>query len=315
MTTRMTVQRLGRLIADGDVDAVRTAVQDTPGLLTRTVERDGQSGWTPLHLAVAEGQPDVVRVLVQAGADLTARTEFNRTPLHIALQLRPELVPLLRELGAEVDAPSAAYLGDVDQLTRHLDEGTLPGDRTSGADLLSWAAYGGAAATAELLLDRGADADTGALHFAAGGGRLALVRLLLEAGADVNRRDPATGRTPLHAAVGRTPTGHGGDRAHADRRRCRRPGHDQRRGQRPGHEPRGRRPAPARGRGAGHRQRRPRGAARRPRRHRVTLPGTCAIPPARTPAHQVTDWDGRRVDPRSSHAATAQPHRARRTPP
>jgi ankyrin repeat protein len=146
-------------------------------------------------------------VLVDAGADLTARTEFNRTPLHVALQLRPDLVPLLRDLGAQVDAPSAAYLGDVEQLSRHLDDGSAPGDRTSGVDLLSWAAFGGAAATAKLLLERGADADTGALHFAAGGARLELVRLLLTAGADVNRRDPATGRTPLHAAVAAAPAG------------------------------------------------------------------------------------------------------------
>ena len=47
------------------------------------------------------------------------------------------------------------------------------------------------------------DADTGALHYAAGGGRLRLVRLLLEAGARVDRRDPVTGRTPLHAACDR----------------------------------------------------------------------------------------------------------------
>ena len=203
----MTVQRLARLIAEGDVDAVRTAVQSSPAVLTRTVERDGQGGWTPLHLAVAEGQADVVRALVDAGADLTARTEFNRTPLHVALQLRPELVPLLRELGAQVDAPSAAYLGDIAELTRHLEEGADPRDRTSGVDLLSWAAFGGAETTAKLLLERGADADTGALHFAAGGARLALVRLLLEAGADVNRRDPATGRTPLHAAIAAGPGG------------------------------------------------------------------------------------------------------------
>ncbi|TFV62653.1 ankyrin repeat domain-containing protein, partial [Blastococcus sp. CT_GayMR20] len=148
-------------------------------------------------------------VLVEAGADLTAHTEFNRTPLHVALQFRPEMVPLLRELGAQVDAPSAAYLGDVAELTRHLDDGTDPGDRTSGVDLLSWAAFGGAVPTAELLLDRGADADTGALHFAAGGARLELVRLLLAAGADANRRDPPTGRTPLHAAVGAGPAGDG----------------------------------------------------------------------------------------------------------
>jgi ankyrin repeat protein len=205
----MTVQRLARLIAAGDVDAVRTAVQFSPGLLGRTVERDGQGGWTPLHLAVADAQPDVVRVLVDAGADLTARTDFNRTPLHTALELRPELVPLLRELGAEVDAPSAAYLGDVDQLARHLDGGIETGERTSGVDLLSWAAFGGATPTARLLLERGADADTGALHFAAGGARLDLVRLLLDAGADVNRRDPATGRTPLHAAVAAGPAGDG----------------------------------------------------------------------------------------------------------
>ena len=207
MSTRMTAQRLNRLIAEGDVDGVRAAVEAAPRLIGSTDERAGQGGWTPLHVAVAEGQAEIVRLLVEAGADLTARTEFNRTPLHVALQFRPELVSLLRELGAQVDAPSAAYLGDVDELTRHLDDGTEPGDRTSGVDLLSWAAFGGAAPAAELLLARGADADTGALHFAAGGAQLALVRLLLAAGADVNRRDPATGRTPLHAAVAAGPAG------------------------------------------------------------------------------------------------------------
>lgn len=138
----MTAQRLARLVATGDVDAVRTAVADSPGLLARTVDRDGQGGWTPLHLAVADGQEEIVRLLVDAGADLTSRTDFNRTPLHVALQLRPEMVPALRELGAPVDAPSAAYLGDVDELTRCLDDGTDPSDRVGGVDLLSWAASG-----------------------------------------------------------------------------------------------------------------------------------------------------------------------------
>ena len=203
----MTAQRLGRLIAAGDADAVRTAVAASPGLLGRTVERDGQGGWTPLHLAVAEGQEEIVRLLVDAGADLSARTEHHRAPLHVALQFSPDLVPLLVALGAPLDAPSAAYLDDVDELTRRLDAGAELTDPRSGVDLLSWAALGGASSTARLLLDRGAHADGGALHAASSEGHLALVRLLLGAGADVDRRDPSTGRAPLHAAVAAGPGG------------------------------------------------------------------------------------------------------------
>jgi ankyrin repeat protein len=201
VTTRMTAQRLGRLIAAGDADAVGAAVGSSPRLLGSTVERDGQGGWTPLHVAVAECQADIARLLVDAGADLGARTEHHRMPLHVALEHCPDLVPLLLELGAVLDAPSAAYLGRLEELTAHLDDGAPLDDKASGVDLLSWAALGGAPASARLLLERGADADGGALHAAASGGRLELVRLLLDAGADVDRRDPDTGRLPLHAAV------------------------------------------------------------------------------------------------------------------
>jgi ankyrin repeat protein len=207
MTVRMTAQRLARLITDGDTAAVRTAVEESPRLLSATVERAGQGGWTPLHLAVAAGHAELVRVLVTAGADPTARTEHDRTPLHTALEFAPDLVLVLRELGAPVDAPSAAYLDEVDVLVAELDAGAPLADPVTGVDLLTWAAAGGAPRAARALLDRGADPDSGALHAAVVSGRLELVRLLLAAGADANRREPDTGRSPLHAAVGAGPAG------------------------------------------------------------------------------------------------------------
>lgn len=202
MTTRMTVQRLGRLVADGDAAAVRAAVEESPALVGAAAERAGQGGWTPLHEAVVAGDEEVVRVLADAGADLGARTDADRSPLHVALAAAPDLVPVLIGLGAPVDAPSAAYLDDADRLADVLDE-----DGTGSSELLAWAAAGGAARTARVLLDRGADPDGGALLAAAGAGSAELVELLLAAGADVDRREPDTGRTPLHAAVAAGPAG------------------------------------------------------------------------------------------------------------
>ncbi|MGY1730922.1 ankyrin repeat domain-containing protein [Geodermatophilus sp. SYSU D01045] len=201
MTTRMTLQRLGRLVADGDAEAVRSAVTEAPRLLTGTVERAGDGGWTPLHLAVAQGREDVVRVLVDAGADLGARTESGRTPLHVAVEHAPQLVPVLTGLGAAVDAAAAAYLDDSGRLAAELDAGAPLTDVAGGWDLLTLAAAGGAPGTLRLLLDRGADPDGGALAAAAAVGRADLVRVLLDAGATVGRRDPDTGRTALHEAV------------------------------------------------------------------------------------------------------------------
>ncbi|SCX52368.1 Ankyrin repeat [Klenkia marina] len=198
---RMTAQRLAGLVAAGDTEAVRTAVRAQPRLLSATVERAGQDGWTPLHVAVAEGRGDVVDALLEAGADLEARTEHDRTPLHVALDHAPELVDPLLARGAQPDGAAAAYLGDTARLAARLDSGESSVHDDAETSLLQFAALGGSASAVQLLLDRGADPDDGALLAAAHAGQPEIVQQLLTAGARVDRRDPETGRTALHAAV------------------------------------------------------------------------------------------------------------------
>lgn len=40
---------------------------------------------TPLHLASSQGSLETVQLLIESGADVAARDTSNRTPLHLAL--------------------------------------------------------------------------------------------------------------------------------------------------------------------------------------------------------------------------------------
>lgn len=58
-------------------------------LLNQDVEINfSEDGQTPLHLAVARGYPDIVRMLVNSGADIEAVNEQGKTPIDIALEKR-----------------------------------------------------------------------------------------------------------------------------------------------------------------------------------------------------------------------------------
>jgi ankyrin repeat protein/GNAT superfamily N-acetyltransferase len=166
-----------------------------------------------LHWAVRpEASPDMLRLLVEHGADLEASFDgTGRTPYGVAVRSgRPDLAELLAALGARRrvepldELVGACLTGDGATARRlaveHPEAARLL--RATEADMLaSWAANGRREAV-EVLLDLGVAVDARgpggltALQEATACGHEELVALLLERGADPGKRAPADERRP-----------------------------------------------------------------------------------------------------------------------
>ncbi|MFC2145871.1 ankyrin repeat domain-containing protein, partial [Acidobacteriota bacterium] len=139
---------------------------------------------TPMHVAAYAGRVPIAQLLIEAGADINARNAFGDTPLHWAVFYgRKELVNLLVEKGVNVDAKS--------------DEGTF---------FLHEGAAGGHEKLVNMLIEKGANIKTEnsnggtLLHSSASGGLIQLVELTIKKGDNVNAKN-RYGMTPLHNAA------------------------------------------------------------------------------------------------------------------
>ena len=161
---------------------------------------------TPLITAASYGDAAVARVLIEAGADLTAHAapDAGGVPggsalLHAAVFGMTEVVDVLVGAGARPeDIAEAAAAGDV---RGYLTADTSPQDRLRA---LIMAADHERLAVIDEPLDAGTPIDAAderwgrqALRVAAGNGRAASVEHLLARGADPNVRDARHGRTAL----------------------------------------------------------------------------------------------------------------------
>lgn len=170
----------------GDFEAVRKRVIDDPGYLH---ERD-YVGSTPLLNAIAIGNLELVRFLIEQGADPNAPVDDGYTCLLTAVESDAAdstlVVAELIQAGADIHATG-----------------------TNGWTPLHMAAARGYAEKARLLIGAGAevnrrteiDASETPLMEAASMGHPEVVRLLLEHGADPTMRDTVHGRTPLASAT------------------------------------------------------------------------------------------------------------------
>jgi len=159
-------------VKTGDAARVRAVLKQQPAALKQS-EADGT---TALHWAVRADDAEMVRVLLMAGADVSAATREGITPLALAaINGSAAMTDTLLKAGAK---PNVA----------------LP----EGETILMTAARTGQPDVVKLLLKAGADLNArenwfgeDALMWAAAENHAAAVRVLVEAGADVNARSRA----------------------------------------------------------------------------------------------------------------------------
>ena len=92
---------------------------------------------TPLHLAALYGQPKVMRLLVEAGADVDAYDARGNTPLLIAAeQRRTDVVMELIKLGADVNRKKKPrFATPLHAAVLRMDMGSVVALLTAGADV------------------------------------------------------------------------------------------------------------------------------------------------------------------------------------
>ncbi|KAL0333582.1 UNVERIFIED_CONTAM: hypothetical protein Sangu_1514400 [Sesamum angustifolium] len=175
---------LSHLVAKGyDMDEIREVLEksDPAWKSADSVDSDGQS---LLHLAIAQGRPDLVQLLLEFGPDVEARGGSGSSPLEAAAASGESLiVELLLAHKASTERSESSTWGPI-----HLAAGN------GHVEVLRHLLLKGANVNA-----RTKDGKT-ALHMAVEERRRDCARLLLANGARADIQNSSDGETPLHVA-------------------------------------------------------------------------------------------------------------------
>ena len=217
----------------GNIEAVKKYIAMGENLDSKDAE-----GQTPLCRAVQYGEKDVIKLLIQEGADVNARMNFGDTALDYAnasgglwmsYEVQKEVVELLHKHGGKTgeelktagkttervseaatpDRPlwKAARDGNIEAVKQHLADGSdVNAKNMEGGTPLHIATILGHTELAELLIAESADVNAKTeegetpLHFAAWLSQKGIAELLIANGADVNAKHD-DGITALDLAI------------------------------------------------------------------------------------------------------------------
>lgn len=196
-----TQEEFFRCIESGDATAVRLFL--VAGMSPDTISDRSLS---PLPKAALFGHADIVRLLLEHGADVNAKGDDGSTALTIAIQYggHVEIVRALLNKGADPNAKLSdgrtplMLTADSPEIVKALLEkgaDVSARDNHRGETALKKAVDGEEIECVRALLYYGADVNTmdvdgySALMQAAGTGQTGIVKLLLSKGVDVNARD------------------------------------------------------------------------------------------------------------------------------
>jgi serine/threonine-protein phosphatase 6 regulatory ankyrin repeat subunit B len=216
------------------------STQLQPGQIsTSSFSSGGLEDWaTPLYWASKNGHADIVKLLLEKGADASIRTrtakfsgadisvnggkeivfaETKKTPLEIASENgHKDIVQLLEKPTKEMGLIIASEDNNIKEVQTLLDQGAdVNLRRVSNRSTALWiASYRGYAKLVKLLLEKGADSSISnsidgitPIYVASQNGHTDIVRLLLDNGADVNAKEINKDVSALHLASQKGHTG------------------------------------------------------------------------------------------------------------
>jgi ankyrin repeat protein len=118
--------------AQGDIPAVQTDLAQQPKLVRAHRKDEGWDRETLLHVAVGQNRVDMVRFLLDRGAQVEARTDSGFTALHMAAKNgNSAIITLLLDHHARINAQNTQHRTPLDlaRAQGHLDAARLIEER------------------------------------------------------------------------------------------------------------------------------------------------------------------------------------------